>query len=191
LGRTKGIAKFGGTLILLFVAASFLQGRGLIPTAGGLGTSLQNFLTRAKGAESGLETIPETKAPLLVEDLPPASGTSGAGGTGGGFSLDPSSIFKQSGFKGLLDQFRQSAGNIGVFAKPLSISVRKGLSLQVLGVSGIETQGLSILGKRLLPQAKALKGPTLIGSFSTTLRPEGKLIRASPALFQRLRQSLG
>jgi len=190
LGRTKGIAKFGGTLIILFVAASFLQGRGLIPTAGGLGTGLQNFLSGAKGAESGLETISETKAPLLVEDLPPASGTSGAGGTGGGFSIDPGSVFKQAGFKGLLEQFQVGPGRFGFFSSPLNISVRKNLGLSVLGVSGIETKGLTITGARLAPRAKSLSQPTLIGSFTT---PTGgtRTIRATPALFQRLKQNLG
>lgn len=194
MGRTKGIAKFGGTLIILFVAASFLQGRGLIPTAGGLGSSLQSFLNNAKGAESGLETITPTNAPLLVEDLPPASGTSGTGGTGGGFSIDPGSVFKQSGFKGLLEQFTQSPGNIGIFSQPLSVSVRKGLNLSVLGVSGIETQGLSILGKKISlaiqPKVKSFSQPTLIGSFTT---PTGgtRVLRAQPKVFKRLQQSLG
>jgi len=196
LGRTKGIAKFGGTLIILFVAASFLQGRGLIPTAGGLGSSFQNFLSGAKGAESGLETIPETKAPLLVEDLPPAPGPSGAGGTGGGGTgggfagIDPSSVFKQSGFKGLLEQFKVGPGQFGLFSSPLNISVRKNLNLQAIGVSGIETKGLSITGARLAPKAKSLSQPTLFGSFTT---PTGgtRTIRATPALFQRLKQNLG
>ena len=190
MGRTKGIAKFGGTLIILFVVASFLQGRGLIPTAGGLGGSLQNFLSGAKGAESGLETISETKAPLLVEDLSPAPGPSGAGGTGGGFSIDPGSVFKQAGFKGLLEQFQVGPGRFGFFSSPLNISVRKNLGLSVLGVSGIETKGLTITGARLAPRAKSLSQPTLIGSFTT---PTGgtRTIRATPALFQRLKQNLG
>lgn len=190
MGRTKGIAKFGGTLIILFVAASFLQGRGLIPTAGGLGSSLQSFLNNAKGAESGLETVTPTNAPLLVEDLPPAPGTSGTGGTGGGFSIDPGSVFKQAGFKGLLEQFKVGPGKFGLFSSPLNISVRKNLGLSVIGVSGIETKGLTITGKRLAPQAKSFSQPTLFGSFTT---PTGgtRVIRATPALFQRLKQNLG
>ena len=164
MGKTKGIAKFGGTLILLFVAASFLQGRGLIPTAGGLGGSLQNFLNKAKGAESGLETITPTHAPLLVEDLPPAPGPSGAGGTGAGFSIDPGSVFKQAGFKGLLEQFTVGPGKFGLFSSPLNFSVRKNLNLSVLGISGIETQGLGITGLRLPPRAKSLSQSTLFGS---------------------------
>jgi len=196
LGKTKGIAKFGGTLIVLFVVASFLQSRGLIPTAGGLGSSFQNFISGAKGAESGLETTTETDDPLLVEDLPPASGTSGAGGTGGGGTgggfagIDPGSVFKQAGFKGLLEQFKQGPGKFGIFSSPLNIAVRKNLNLSVLGVSGIEKQGLTITGKRLSPKAKSFSQPTLIGSFTT---PTGgtRTIRATPALFKRLQQNLG
>jgi len=190
LGRTKGVFKFGAVVIGLIVAAKVLQGRGLIPTAGGLGTSLQSFISGAKGAESGLETITPTNAPLLVEDLPPASGPSGTGGTGAGFSIDPGSVFKQSGFKGLLEQFKVGPGRFGIFSSPLNISVRKNLGLSVIGVSGIETKGLTITGKRLAPRAKSLSQPTLIGSFTT---PTGgtRTIRATPALFQRLKQNLG
>jgi len=191
LGRTKGVFKFGAVIIGLIVAAKVLQGRNLIPTAGGLGTSLQNFLSGAKGSEGGLETLPDDfQEPLLVEDLPPAGGTSGAGGTGAGFSIDPGSVFKQAGFKGLLEQFTQGPGKFGLFSSPLNISVRKNLDLSVLGVSGIQTKGLSIRGTPIASTAVSLTRPTLIGSFST---PTGgtRIIRGSSGLFQRIKSNLG
>jgi len=184
LGRTKGIAKFGGTLILLFVAASFLQGRGLIPTAGGLGGSLQNFLTKAKGAESGLETITPTNPTFTANDTIESRGTQGAGGTGAGFSIDPGSVFKQSGFKGLLEQFSVGPGKFGLFSSPLNLSIRKGVNLQTLGVSGIETTTKGITGLPLPPRAISLTRPTLFGSFTT---PTGgtRIMRGSAGLFAR------
>jgi len=192
--RTKGVFKFGAVVIGLIVAAKVLQGRNLIPTAGGLGTSLQNFISGAKGAESGLETTPPPNGgPILTEDeiTPTGSGgTGGAGGTGAGFSIDPGSVFKQAGFKGLLEQFTVGPGKFGIFSSPLNISVKKGLNLQALGVSGIEKSGLSIRGTPIAGTAISLTRPTLIGSFST---PTGgtRIIRGSPALFQRLKSNLG
>jgi len=191
LARTKGVFKFGAVIISLIVAAKVLQNRGLIPSAGGLGSSFQNFISGAKGAESGLEaTPPPNGGPILTEDQPIPTGTGGAGGTGGGFSIDPGSVFKQQGFKGLLEQFKVGPGKFGLFSSPLNIAVRKNLNLSVLGVSGIETKGLSITGARLPPRAKSLSVPTLIGSFTTPIGGT-RTIRATPALFQRLKQNLG
>jgi len=201
LGKTKGVLKFGVVVIGLVVAAKVLQNRGLVPSAGGLGTSLQSFISGAKGSESGLETTAPTttiqeQIAIITEDQPVPTATSGAGGTGaggtgGGFAgIDPSSVFKQQGFKGLLEQFTLGPGELGFFSSPVNASVRKRLGLQVLGASGIETKGLSITGLRLPPRAKSLSQPTLTGSFTT---PTGgtRTIRATPALFKRLQQNLG
>jgi len=170
----------------LFVAASFLQSRGLIPTAGGLGGSLQNFISGAKGSESGLETTNPTNPTFLANESIESRGTQGSGGTGGGFSFDPGSVFKQSGFKGLLEQFSVGPGKFGVFSSPLNIAVRKNLNLSILGVSGIEKQGLSITGLPIAPRAISLTRPTLFGSITT---PTGgtRAFRGSAELLNRLK----
>jgi len=190
LGRTKGVLKFGGVVIGLIVLAKLLQGRNLIPTAGGLGTSLQNFLSGAKGAESGLETIPNVQTAIITEDQPVPTGTSGAGDKGGTKGFDPGAVFAQSGFKGLLEQFTVGPGKFGLFSSPVNASVRKNTSLQILGTSGRETQGLSLRGTPIAPRAISLTRPTLIGSFTT---PTGgtRSVRGTPALFARIRSNLG
>jgi len=95
-----------------------------------------------------------------------------------------------SKIQGLLEQFTVGPGRLGLFSSPLNIAVRKNLSFQTLGVSGIETQGLSITGLRLPPRAKSLSQPTLIGSFTT---PTGgtRVFRGTAGLFSRLKQNLG
>jgi len=188
LARTSGILKFGGVILGLFVLTSFLQGRGLVPTASGLGASLQSIkdalnpdiITGATGAESGLEVDIGGGEPIItgtqtiVEDTPTTTPTS-----------FPTIRF--TNFENLLSSFIPSSGEFLRFTQPIRFG-GGGTSLGVFGTRGIITNEIGVSGLRLPPRAIARTEPTLFGIRETS---RGFLpVAGSAALFERLRQNL-
>ena len=190
--RTSGFVKNAALIVGVFVAFKVLQNRNLIPTASGLNQSVGNLFKNPFSDGGPPETAPAppgggTESPFTSPGAIPEP----TGGESSGGSLNIGSIFKQSGFSGILDSFGSPSGTFNLFKSPFSVpNIRPSLNLSVFGTSGLESQGLSIRNTRIAPGAISLKVPTIVGSFST---PTGgtRTIRGSPALFERLRQNLG
>jgi len=155
--RTSAFTKNAILIVGVLVGVKLLQGRDLLPTASGLGSSLGNILgsiskggeqliTGAKdatGSGSGPEGGPGVEGSPINEDAPfttPIEGPS---------DLNPGQIFTQSGFKGLLDSFRLPSNALGQFKSAIKVpNLRQGLSFQVLGSSGITNAATGIRGTK-------------------------------------------